>query len=126
MNFVDQLAEDYRPVLEAVRDVVERTAGPLWWTDPTEPRIVTHTERPPFARVGPLVGDGVATATVQERVLQNALDKLVRKHGFTGVDKLESIGGQWSATCRDGHGTTLEFRCGQDARIWVDRDAPAS
>lgn len=120
MTFEKELTAEYLPIVLELREILDPIIGPLLWKEPMETRIVTHTERPPFARIGTSFGDGVALKTVDPDEVFRAFNTVARKHGFSQAPRVEWVDGGISLTADNGIGTTIETRVGQNLRIWVD------
>nr|WP_108870863.1 hypothetical protein [Tessaracoccus timonensis] len=116
---------EFTPVLEQLRTSLEPAVGVLLWKDAREARLVTHTERRDFVRVGPIFGDGVARSTVDPDQVLKIFNKAAASADLHPAERTESVNGEFSWTADDQIGTTLELRIGRDVRIWMDTEALA-
>lgn len=116
---------EFTPVLEQLRAALEPAVGVLLWKDAREARLVTHTERRDFVRVGPIFGDGVALSTIDPDAVLEIFNKAASSANLHPAQRTETVNGEYSWTADDQIGTTLELRIGRDVRFWMDTEALA-
>ncbi len=116
---------EFTPVLEQLRVSLEPAVGVLLWKNAREARLVTHTKRRDFVRVGPIFGDGVALSTIDPNEVLEIFNQAAVSANLHPAERTESVNGELSWTADDQIGTTLELRIGRDVRIWMDTEALA-
>lgn len=120
---VTRFRREHEPTVLALQTAIDPVVGPLLWKEPRDARLVTHTERPDFVRVGPAIGDGVALSTINPGAVLSTFNDIAAKHGLNPADAVQAVDGEYACTADNQIGTTLELRIGHDVRIWVDDEA---
>ncbi len=116
---------EFEPRIRALQEALTTVIGHLLWKEPHDARLVTHTERQDFVRVGPMVGDGVALETIDPDAVLEAFNATVTRLGFPPAPAITAVDGELACTADDQIGTTLELRIGGDVRIWMDTESLA-
>lgn len=111
------------PQVEELQHAVEPVVGTLLWKPARETRLITHTERQDFVRVGPIIGDGVAMTTVDPDELRAAVAAVAARHGYPEPGPVVLEDNEYKLTVDDQIGTQLQVRVGVDVRLWADTEA---
>lgn len=113
--------EKYLPVVFEIREIIDPLVGPLTWKMREEIKLVDHTERSPFLRIGTSFGEELKSQRINEKQVLSDFNTAVTKYGFSPAQQIAREDGGAALNATNDECAIAELRISPaNVRVWVD------